>query len=60
MANDPNHDLYKTGDADAPSTIKDRNGDVALGLCRKCGKGEIELEEPCEPSRLAPEPPETA
>ena len=41
------HDLYKTGDPDAPDCIKDDNGDVALGLCRKCGRGEIELEEPC-------------
>lgn len=41
------HNLYKTGDADAPSVIKDGNGEVVLGLCRDCGKGEIELNGPC-------------
>jgi hypothetical protein len=43
------HVLYKTGDADAPDVIKDRNGEVVLGLCRVCGRGEIELEHPCTP-----------
>jgi len=42
------HDLYKTGDKDAPESIKDRNGEVALGLCRTCGRGECELAEPCK------------
>jgi hypothetical protein len=42
------HDLYKTGDADAPDVIKDRNGEVVLGLCRKCGRGEIELADRCD------------
>lgn len=41
------HDLYKREDADAPDVIKDRNGDVALGLCRRCGRVESELAEPC-------------
>ena len=41
------HVLYKTGDIDAPDSIKDNNGEVALGLCRICNKGEIELEGPC-------------
>jgi len=41
------HTLYKTKDADAPAQIKDRNGEVALDLCRICGRGEIELYEPC-------------
>lgn len=41
------HDLYKTGDADAPDVIKDRNGEVTLGLCRRCGKGEADLVDPC-------------
>lgn len=41
------HNLYKTGDADAPEVIKDRNSEVVLGLCRDCGKGEIELDGPC-------------
>ena len=43
----PEHVLYKTGDKDAPEQIRDRNGDVALRLCRRCGRGEVELEEPC-------------
>jgi hypothetical protein len=43
------HVLYETSDADAPDVIKDRNGEVVLGLCRVCGRGEIELSEPCGP-----------
>lgn len=42
--------LYKTRDPDAPETIKDRNGEVVLGLCRKCGRAEVELDEPCVPA----------
>lgn len=41
------HDLYRTRDRDAPDQIKDRNGEVVLGLCRRCGKSEFELSEPC-------------
>lgn len=37
------HDIYETGDEDAPSVCKDRNGDVVLSLCRRCGKGEGDL-----------------
>lgn len=44
------HVLYERGDADAPDVIKDRNGDITLGLCKICGKGEAELVELCEPS----------
>lgn len=47
MKNHPDHLLYRTGDADAPDVIKDRNGEVVLDLCRTCGRGEIELSEPC-------------
>lgn len=45
------HDLYKTGDADAPTTICDANGEVVLGQCRVCGKAEAELidAEGCDP-----------
>lgn len=43
----PDHDLYKTGDKGAPDAILDRNGEVVLGLCKKCGKAEVELTEPC-------------
>lgn len=42
------HILYKTGDPDAPDVIKDRNGEVVLGLCRICGRGGAELSEPCD------------
>lgn len=49
--NHPSHDLYKTGDLDAPDSIKDRNGEVALDMCKACGRGEIELVEPCDYSR---------
>lgn len=43
------HDLYTNADADKPSAICDRNGDVVLRLCKRCHRGEIELEEPCVP-----------
>lgn len=43
----PSHVLYGKDDADAPDCIKDCNGDITLGLCKVCGKGEIELDEPC-------------
>lgn len=42
------HVLYQTGDQDAPEVIKDRNGEVVLGLCRRCGRGERELDQPCD------------
>ena len=37
------HDLYTDADADRPMVICDRNGQVTLGLCKRCGKGESEL-----------------
>lgn len=45
----PSHELYKTGDADAPEQIKDRNGEVVLDQCRHCRRAEAELldGEPC-------------
>lgn len=43
----PTHDLYKTGDDDAPAAVQDRHGGVVLGQCRRCGKAECELTEPC-------------
>lgn len=46
------HNLFKTGDSDAPPYILDRNGEVVLDMCRRCRKGEIELQEPCEPARV--------
>lgn len=45
------HDLYKDGDAGLPSSILDANGQVVLGLCKRCGRGEVELSEPCVPRR---------
>lgn len=45
------HVLYRTRDKDAPESIKDRNGDVVLSLCRVCGRGEIELAEICSAPR---------
>ncbi len=41
------HNFYKTGDADAPSQILDRNGEVVLALCRNCNKAEAELSDTC-------------
>jgi len=43
------HDLYETSDPDRPDVICDRNGEVVLGLCKRCGRAEIELSEPCMP-----------
>lgn len=40
------HLLYERDDPNAPACIKDANGDITLGLCRVCGKGEAELAEP--------------
>lgn len=37
------HELFRTGDEDAPSVIRDRNAEVVLDLCRYCGKGESQL-----------------
>lgn len=42
------HVLYRDNDPDAPDCIKDIHGAVVLDLCRRCGKGEIELDGPCE------------
>lgn len=41
------HQLFKDGDADCPPQILDRNGQVALSLCRKCGQGEGDLQPEC-------------
>lgn len=42
------HVYYQTSDADAPDYIKDRNGEVVLGMCKLCRKGENELGPICE------------
>ena len=49
------HTLFETEDADAPDAIKDRNGEVVLGLCRVCGRGEVQLLEPCTALREEPQ-----
>lgn len=49
------HRLYTNRDADAPESIKDRNGDVVLDLCRDCGAGEGQLAENCTGSKFAVE-----
>lgn len=41
------HVLYTDADKDRPEVICDSNGVVVLGLCKRCGKGEVELEGPC-------------
>ena len=46
---EPCHVLWKTGEVGVPSAILDRNGEVVLGLCKICGKGECDLVEPCKP-----------
>lgn len=43
----PNHDIYKDGDENIPDSICDGHGQIVLALCKKCGKGEIELNGKC-------------
>lgn len=38
------HVLWVTADKDRPKPICDSNGEVVLGQCKICGRGEIELE----------------
>lgn len=47
--NPAQHDLFTDADADAPAAICDSNGQVVLGLCKRCGKAEAELDGPCTP-----------
>ena len=37
------HALWNENDPDCPETLKDSNGDVVLGMCKVCSKGEGEL-----------------
>ena len=39
------HVLFTDNDADRPDVICDRNGQVTLGLCKVCNRGEAQLEE---------------
>lgn len=49
------HDLYATGDEGIPECARDGNGEVTLGICRNCGRGESELDdEPVCDHRLVP------
>jgi len=53
------HDLYTDADKDRPAVICDRNGSVTLSLCKRCGKGEAQLDGPCQPAQAEapiPEP----
>lgn len=42
-ANYASHTLWRDGDVGVPTIICDSNGQVALGLCKFCGKAEAEL-----------------
>ena len=39
------HVLYEAFDKDAPSSIRDSNGEVCLGMCKVCGRAEIQLDQ---------------
>jgi hypothetical protein len=41
------HELYTDQDIDRPESICDQNGDVVLALCKRCGKAEVDLNQPC-------------
>lgn len=47
LTNLGSHDLYVTKDVDAPDVIRDGNGEVVLGLCKRCGRAESELDVHC-------------
>lgn len=50
MRNGDTHLLFKKTDYGCPADILDRNGEVVLGLCRKCNAAESELSAtPCPP-----------
>ena len=40
---DHRHILFEDHDEGVPDCIKDRNGEVCLGMCRLCGAGEQDL-----------------
>lgn len=46
------HSLYETGDIDVPQQILDRNGEVALACCRRCGGVEGALPTDCPGVRM--------
>lgn len=38
------HELYRNGDTGIPEVIR---GEVILSLCKRCGRAECDLDEPC-------------
>ena len=46
------HELFQTGDPSCPEQALDWNGEVALGICKNCGRVEVELDEPCDHRNL--------
>lgn len=42
------HHIYTNQDSEVPHMILDRNGEVVLDLCKRCGRAEAELDQPCE------------
>ena len=43
----PEHDLFQDGDPEIPDIITDANGQVALGMCRRCDAAESDLKNDC-------------
>lgn len=41
------HQLREKGDPGLPDVLTDRNGDIALGMCKVCGQAEAELADSC-------------
>lgn len=39
------HTLYETSDIDKPEVICDRNGEVVLAMCKKCGLAESQFDD---------------
>lgn len=52
------HELYQTGDSDAPFTTLDRNYKVVVSQCRVCGQVEGDLAPCCPGKKAAPSPAE--
>lgn len=46
------HDLWKDGDKNIPTSISDRNGQVVLALCKICGGAESSLPTNCPGRKL--------
>lgn len=48
------HDVYTNADPDRPAVICDKNGEVVLDLCKRCGKAEVELSGACIGAQAQP------